>query len=787
MDDRSLKVLDFFHLLGILKEYAVSPLGQKGCERLRPAQDLSQIQSRLAEVLELKEILETLGDIPLHGLLDLTGPLTRLEVEGAVLTIPELLDLSQQLALCQSLKRFFQKTEESRFPLLIEKVSRLSSFKNLEKEIQQSVSPNGVILDGASPTLSGIRQRLGSSREKAKGALEHLLHREDLRTIFQEDFITLRNGRYVVLIKSDCKHHLEGIIHDQSQSRMTFFFEPLQVISLNNEINILAGEEKEEEYRILAEFSGKLRDEIPALRKDQELLGEMDLLYAMAKLSILLRGVRPDLNEEGRIEMKEARNPFLALQKKAPVVPIHLRMGDAIRVLILSGANAGGKTVALKTLGLLTLMIQCGLPIPVAEGSRAAVFRDIFAVIGDEQDLEENLSTFSGHLLHLNQVLEKAGPQSLILLDEVGVGTHASEGCALAMGFLDRFRERGVSVVVTTHFDRLKVYGYLHPDVENVAVQFDEKTLEPKYTLSYGSSGWSNAFLIAEKLGISDEVLQSASHYLDGSEQEVRRALETLERLKAEAEKERQQFLDMKGEVSRERQRLKDIAEGIRKKREEILSKAEGKAQKLVRGVEEELKEWIRDRKEERASITSLRMNLHRKTLQEIKGKFFQPVQEKEREGGAAGLKVGERVRIVSLQNQGVLTNVDEPLRQVEVLTEKAKVKTSFSDIRRVKEEDQEKEASPKEVYLSRKDTREVSPQLNVIGLTVEEALPRVDHFIDQALLHGLEKVEIIHGVGSGRLRSAIGKFLQEHRAIRKFASGDVLKGGGGVTIVELE
>ncbi len=625
-------------------------------------------------------------------------------------------------------------------------------------------------------------------REKAKGMLERLLRREDLKSIFQEDFITLRNGRYVILIKSEHKHRLEGIVHDQSQSGATFFFEPIQILHLNNEVNILIGEEKEEEYRILAELSAKLREEIPALRKDQEVMGDLDLLYGMARFSILLKSVPPDLNEEGSIDMKEARNPLLVMQEKAPVVPIHLRMESPVRVLVFSGSNAGGKTVAMKTLGLLTLMAQCGLPIPVAEGSRASVFDNISAVIGDEQDLEENLSTFSGHLLHVNQVIERSGPRSLVLLDELGVGTHASEGCALAMGFLDRLRELGASVIVTTHFDRLKIYGYLHADVDNVAVQFDEKTLEPKYTLSYGTSGWSNAFLVAEKLGISAHVLEKAHHYLDAGEQEVRHTLEALERLRADAETEKVHWTKRKEEAAQEHQRLKTVVEGIRKKREEIFSQAEGKASRLIHGVEEELKGWMRERREEKGSLTPPRLNRHRKNLEEIKERFFPSSRGQEKEGGATGLKVGEHVRIVSLQSQGVLTSVEEPAGQVEVLTAKAKVKTSLSDIRRVGEQGRSKETeTPEGAYSHGGGDREVPSRLNVIGLTVEDALPQVDRFIDQALLHGLEKVEIIHGVGSGRLRSAIGKYLQEHRAVMKFAAGDVLKGGGGVTIVELE
>ena len=542
------------------------------------------------------------------------------------------------------------------------------------------------------------------------------------------------------------------------------------------------GEEKEEEYRILADLSDKVREERQNLWNDFEMLGELDLLYAMARLSIRLKGVSPLLNEEGKIEMREARNPLLILQREDQVVPIHLRMGDGIRVLIVSGANAGGKTVALKTLGLLTLMVQSGLPIPVAEGSQVEVFQDIFAVIGDEQNIEENLSTFSSHLLHVNQILEKAGPKSLVLLDELGVGTHAQEGCALAMGFLDRFRESGASIVVTTHFDRLKAYGYLHPDVENVAVEFDEETLEPKYTLIYGSSGLSNAFLIAEKFGISDKVLEAARYHQDGSGEEVTRALKTLERLKKDAEREKLQASKMKEELGLERQRLKKILETIKEKRLEIYSKAEEKARKTVQKIEEELKEWVRRNKEEKIPLS-----LQRKQLQEIREKFFPSIRKKGHRAIWSGLKVGERVRIESLRSDGILMNVVEPLNRAEVLTDKAKVKAPLSEIVQVTEEKEKEEMGfQKAQSFLKRAGEEPSSQLNIIGLTVEDALPKVDKFIDQALLHGLEKVTIIHGVGSGRLRNAIGQYLTGHRAVKSFSPGETMKGGRGITIVEL-
>ena len=787
MDNRSLRVLEFYQLLEVLKTFSISPLGQKRCEALRPSTNLPLIQSRLTEVLELKEILETSGDIPIRGLKDIEEILKRVEVEGSVLNVQELLDVYKQIDLCKGLKRFFQKLKIVQAPRLQEKILRLSSLKTLEKEILQAINTKGEILDRASPALTDIRRRLGAVRERAKGVLEHLLHREELQSLFQEQFITLRNGRYVLLLKSDYKHRLKGIIHDQSQSRMTYFFEPLEVVTFNNEINILMGEEREEEDRILADLSNKVREERQHLWGDFEILGEMDLLYAMAKLTILLKGVQPILNESGKIDMREARNPILTLQKKDQVVPIHLRMGDGIRTLILSGANAGGKTVALETLGLLTLMVQSGLPIPVAEGGETAVFENILAVVGDEQNIEENLSTFSSHLLHLNQILGKAGPRSLILLDELGVGTHASEGCALAMGFLDRFRESGASIVVTTHFDRLKAYGYLHTDVENVAVEFDEETLDPKYTLLYGLSGLSNAFLVAEKLGVSEEVLRRARHHRDGGEEKVGLALETLERLKIDMEKERLHLLEMKGEVGLEQKRLRELLEGIKKKRQEIFSQAEEKAKKAAQKVEEELKDWVRQWKEEKAYSKLSHMHVPRKEIQEVKEKFFPSMRSKGDQRASGGLKVGEHVKISSLRSYGVVTSIEEAGGQVEVMTEKATVRTSLSDI--VKGMDKEEERAmeaPQGQSLSERDVGEKPSQLNVIGLTVEDALPKVDKFIDQALFHGLEKVHIIHGVGSGRLRDAIGKYLHGHQGVKGFAPGESMRGGRGITVVEL-
>lgn len=744
------------------------------------------IQARSAEVFELRQILETVGDFPIKGILEIDEILRKLSVEESVLTVQELLAICDQISLVSRVRTFLQRSETVPVPHLQEKISRFSSHRSLEDEISRAMSREGGICDDASASLLEIRHRLRLLHEKVNRVLENLLQRRDLQPIFQDQFITLRNGRSVLPVKSDHQHRLSGIVHDQSQTRMTLFIEPLEVVPLNNEINMLVGEEKEEEYRILSELSKKARAEIRSFEQDYEILGDLDLLYAMATFSTRLKSVQPLLNEQGRVDLREARHPLLFLQKGEGCVPITLRIGGEIKGIIMSGANAGGKTVALKTLGLLTAMAQSGLPIPAAEGSEVAVFQDIFCLIGDEQDIERSLSTFSSHLLHLNQILERANSSSLILLDELGVGTHASEGSALAMGFLDELRARGATIGVSTHFDGLKVYGYLYPDVENVAVEFDEVTLEPKYTLSYGLSGMSNAFMIAEKLAVSPRVLRKARMYHDGEEQEVARTLAVLEKLKVETEKERQHLLTLKEDVSRERENVREILQRIKGKREQIFMQAEEKARKAVRKLDEELREWVRRQKEERKGQRRIiGTSSPGKEIQRIKETFFPSRKAPERRPGE--LRVGDRVSVEPLRYTGTVSKVEEPLRRVEVVTEKGRVKASFGDVVKVKEE----EESPSGCVSGMEDrstdeVQRVPSQVNLIGLTIEDALPILDKFLDQALLKGVERIQVIHGFGTGRLRAAIAKYLSEHANVKQFGPGNPAEGGAGVTVVEL-
>lgn len=789
MDDRSLRVLEFYRLLDVMKEFSISPLGRKRIERLRPTTELPIILTRLSEVIELKEILETSEDIPLRGLKDIEGTLMKLDIEGAVLEVKDLLDICTHIQLCKGLKRFFLRFEPPKVTHIWQKISRFSYLKNLERDILWAINQKGEILDRASPKLSEVRDQIKKIRNKINQVLENLLMHDDLGHIFQDRFITIRNGRHVLPVKSDYKNRIEGIIHDQSQSGMTIFLEPIEVIGLNNEMNILLAEEKAEEYKILKGLSDKARIERDKLWSDFEILAELDMLYAMARLSIVLQGIKPVIEDGGSIDIRGARNPILVLQREKDVVPIDLKIGNDKKVLIISGANAGGKTVALKTMGLLSLMVQSGLPIPVSEGSRVAIFDQIYAVIGDEQDIGENLSTFSSHLIHVNEILEKSGDRSLILIDELGVGTNAREGCALAMGFLDQFREKGALVVVTTHFDNLKLYGYIHEDVENVAVEFDEETLEPKYKLVYGCSGLSNAFLVAERLGISKKVIDLSKQYADGSDQELSEKLKTLEELKRKIEKESLELVRLKEEVNTERKRLKELLDGIKGKRQEIFLKAEEKAKTILKKLEEEVSQWVREKREEiKNSNEKLKpLYKYKREIKEIREKFFPHPKHNEYRKIEGTLRIGENVRIEALKSTGILTRIDENSDKAEILTDRVKVKAPVSQIIKIEGgEAKINSFSRKDLLSVDQGFNEAPSQLNVIGLTVEDALPEIDKFIDRAILHGLEKIYVIHGIGSGRLRSAIAGFLKDHPGVKQFSSADKTKGGPGVTVIEL-
>jgi len=755
MEERALRVLEFFPFLQTLRAFAATEIGQALCLALRPLAEKAQIELLLRETVEASRVLEEEGPLPLAGTRELRPLLPRARAEGACLLPEELLAVRSTLGASSRVKRFLEKAPP-RYPHLQSLGQRLPEFEDLRDRLQAALGPRGEMLDSASEELARLRREILLTRSRIRSSLEALWGQENLRKIFQEQIITLRKDRYVLAVKAECKNALPGIIHDQSQSRATFFVEPLATVEENNDLNLLLQDEKEEERRILLELTAWIREESEAIAGAVALLGRLDLIFAKAQYARSARGVVPELNEEGIWDLRRARHPLLDPQT---TVPVHLRLEKGQSTLILTGANTGGKTVSLKTLGLLTLMAQCGIPVPAEEGSRVAVVQKIFADIGDEQSLKDNLSTFSAWIRTTARVVREADASSLILLDEVGGGTDPAEGAALTMALIDRLRARGAKTAVTTHLHLLKAYGSLHPDVVNVSVEVNPETLRPTYRLIYGRPGESYALLMAEKYGMPAELIARAKGYLGEGDRKVGELLAALERHQQEWENKIRKTEDLEREARMDREQARDLLLRAKAEEEERLQKAREDSHRVIREAREELRRMIRDFKAQgRNDVHGLDLAIREK----------ESSLQRALSGEGKGSETGKPPRIWRLGLEPGESHPPFPRgeRAGGGRTRKPRGEEPFS-------------AGSVEYAVPA-----AARELKIIGLRVEEALPLVDKAIDEALLGGLRELEVIHGAGTGRLRKAVRDYLREHDFVENFGPGGPGRGGDGVTVV---
>ncbi len=758
MEERALRVLEFHRFLQTLKAYASSEVGQAFCLSLRPSWVKGEVESLLREVAAASDILRQEGDIPLEGVQEVRPLLARARAEGACLLPEELLPLRSTLGAAGGAKQFL-RNPGVRHALMKQWAEEIPEFRDLYGELCSALGPRGEILDSASPELRQIRKEISRIRGRLRLALEALWEQENFRKIFQEQIITLRNERYVVAVRAECKNTLPGIIHDQSQSKATYFIEPFSTVEENNELNLLLKDEKEEERRILLALTAGVREKSDQIAQALGVLARLDLVFAKAKWARTLRGNIPLLNDEGHWHLRDARHPLL---ESKSAVPVDLRLANGQSTLIITGANTGGKTVSLKTLGLLTLLAQCGIPIPASEGSEVAVFSKIFADIGDEQSLQDNLSTFSAWVLSISQIMKEADKSSLVLLDEVGGGTDPTEGAALAMALIDGLRAQGAKTVVTTHLHLLKAYGAIHPDVVNVSVEFKPETLRPTYRLIYGRPGESYALLMAEKWGIPHELVARAKAYLGEGDRQVGELLQSLERTQREAEAKLKESQRMKREAEIAREKAEEFLQRAQIEEKTILSQAREEAQELVRQAKEELRRMISEFK------AKGRTDVHR-LGQKIKAeeeKIIHWVPQEGSEGFPENYKKATQEDWRTAGNAGALGQLKEALG--------------------LKAGEKSKTPPAGQTGLIHYQIPSAARELKVIGLRVEEALPLVDRAIDEGFLGGLKELEVIHGAGTGRLRKAIREHLREHAFVKAFWPGGPGRGGDGVTVVEI-
>ena len=774
MDRRSLDFLEFPQLLEHLKSLATSELGRRAAGELRPCSDPLYVRASLEETAQMKAYVEEFG-VPEGGFKDIGSLLDRV-CRGAPLGPQELRDVAASIRASEALKEAFRGLED-RFWRLRELAKGIHAPRGLAEEIERAISPRGEILDDASPELAEIRRKLRRQRDKIQRRLEALVSEGLRRGILQSDLITQRNERFVLLVRADAKGRMKGIVHDTSSSGASLYIEPMEVVELNNELGMLRQREREEEERVLRYLSLRVSEKAVELREDLQLQGKIDLLYAKARLAIDLRAYPPALSEEGGVRLIQARHPLLELGGEE-VVPVDLFLGPRERILIISGANAGGKTVALKTLGLLVLMAQSGMLIPASADSTLPIFSKVFAHIGDEQSLKEHLSTFSSFVIWLKDVIPQVDPFTLVLIDEIGTGTDYVQGAALAMAVLDEIRSRGGYAVVTTHLDPLKAYGYREEGVTNAAVEFDPETMAPTFRLLYGQAGRSWTFPIAERWGMPEGVICRAKAYQAEIEDPQQGVLEELGEIKARFERELEEARALKEEARRRERRLREILEGIKAKRREILRRIEERGRRRLSELEERLRKLIRE-----ASLHPERAAAIKGEVRRIKEAFStSPLLPRTSGRSLTEVREGDWVRVRGLGRSGEVLRVGTDGR-VEVLVGSIKVKVSRGELEAASRE----EATRDEGRVVLEAEGMGSRELNVVGLRVQEALSKVDKLIDEALIHGWDEVQIVHGIGTGRLRKAIRDHLKEIPWIKGLKSAPLDKGGGGVTIVELK
>ncbi len=762
MIDKTLSYLDYTRLLDIVFQFSSTPYSRDPLRRLMPLDDIEGIHGRHDRIEAVMDIIKWDGRIPFSDVPDITGLLKRISIRDSVLEQSEFLLIAGFLKACDDVADFLKKAfKKSEF--IDEMLSGIGKLPELYKRINRSVNAEGYLEDSASYELSRIRSELFMDRERIKKHLERIMGRESVRPVIQDDYISLRNNRYVIPLKPNFNEAISGIVHDYSHSLKTSFVEPVECVELNNSINILVNEEQEEEKNILRELTAFARGYIDALERNVHCLGELDFFHAMALFCHEFKCVKPDVTTGGGLEIKHAVNPFIAISKKDDAVPIDIFMNEDAKVMIISGPNAGGKTAALKTIGLLSLMAKTGLFVPAADRPVIPFFSDIFALIGDEQDISMELSSFTAHMYAIKDLYLRSRGDELVLIDEIGGNTEPQEASALAMGVIDALVEKGCRVVVTTHLNLIKAYGYMKPFALNVATSFDAKDLKPLYQLVYGTSGYSNAINVAKKIEVPGEIIEKSYAYFN--EQEF-----MLNDLITSLEEEKTRTQETGRELARIREEARQRLSLIREKKEEYLRKWEDKCREKLLELEIQIEEIKKEvAKKERTSITKSRDKL--RVLKEKVGGPAKGVKE--------DIRIGDCVLVKTLGSKGYVVDIDREGSVFEVAVGSARTKLKRMFLEKTIEGTKQGPSKEK----TKIDVEQIDqPELNIIGMRVDEALRNVDKFLDRAVVQGVPHVRILHGVGTGRLMQAVRDHLADAGYVRTF-HGD--ERNSGITIVE--
>ena len=792
MNQKSLRVLEFNKIVDILKTKVSSSLGLKYIENLTPSSDYEEVKYMLEETSQAQGILLKRGSVGLNGIHDIEDKAKRAEI-GASLDPGSLIKIADTLRVARNLKNTLASSEEEEFnyPIIQGLSNSLYVYRDVEDKIYNAIVSEIEISDNASSELRDIRRRIVQKNQSIRSKLNSIISSTTYQKYLQDAIISVRGDRFVVPVKAEYRSYVSGIIHDQSSSGATLFIEPMSIVDMNNELRQLRLKEQEEIERILAELSALVGEISHDIISNQEILGKLDFAFAKGKLSIAMKAVEPNLNEDKFINIKAGRHPLLDAET---VVANDIYLGRNFHTLLITGPNTGGKTVTIKTVGLFALMTQSGLHIPANYGSSMCVFDNVFADIGDEQSIEQSLSTFSSHMTNIVSILKDVTENSLVIFDELGAGTDPIEGASLAIAILEDVKMAGAKCIATTHYTELKNYALTKEGVENAAVEFDVDTLSPTYRLLMGIPGKSNAFEISKKLGLSDYIISRAREFIDDSNIELEDVLQEAEKSRLKAIEEREEAEKLKAEIEKVKQEYDERLAKITSQRDKLIEQAKSEAFRITRGAKEEVDNIIKElrqmenemaSKEKNRKIEALRKELSSSmgALQpSVESMIVPKVATKE----IKNLKPGDEVKVITLNQNGSVISVDERKKEAVVQIGIMKMTLPFKSLQKAKADVKTTVTKGTRNIIKSKSGR-VKSEVDLRGMNLEEAIMEVDKYLDDACVAGLEYVTIIHGIGTGVLKSGIQEVLKKNKHVKSQRPGQYGEGGAGVTIAVLK
>lgn len=789
MNNKALKTLEYNKITDRLASHASSDPGIKLCRELQPMMDMDEINSALKQTSDAVSRIFRHGSISFAGLKDIR-PLTKALEVGSALGMSELLDICSLLKVAAGARRYGVSEDEAA-DSLSGLFNVIYDIADVRREIERCILSEDEIADDASAELKNIRRQMRICTERIRTELNSMLNGSD-RTYLQEAVITTRGGRYCIPVKAEYKSQVPGMVHDQSKAGSTFFIEPMSVVRLNNEIREYEVKESEEIAKILASLSAMAGNYTAELDADYDILSQLDFIFAKAKLSFEYKGSEPIMNTRGYINIRKGRHPLIDSRK---VVPIDVSIGDEYSELIITGPNTGGKTVTLKTIGLFSLLGQSGLHIPAADNSELTVFNDIFADIGDEQSIEQSLSTFSSHMKNIIEILAKADSNSLVLFDELCAGTDPTEGAALAISILTSLHKLRVTTVATTHYSELKIFALSTEGVQNACCEFDVATLAPTYRLLIGIPGKSNAFAISGKLGLPQYIIDDAKKSLASEDVAFEDVISDLEKSRVTIEREKLELEEYKKEVEDLKNQLKAKNERLDERSDNILQKAREEASAILREAKETADDAIRKLNKANAagmSVTELEKQRQRikDNINKVdKGRVIKS-QAPARQHKASDFHIGDRVHVASLNLDGTVHTLPNQKGELNVTIGIMNYNVNMSNLTIIEEASEMRKLKQKSSGIGKlkmSKTASISPEINLIGMTSDEAIMTLDKYLDDAFLSHISPVRIVHGKGSGILRNAVHNYLKRQKHVKSFRLGSFGEGDYGVTIVEFK